>query len=573
LVEDAAMLEDAVLRWKGQFWPRAILFVMTAAVASAIAGWPVMIWLGAFVLLQPLTLLLLRRRDAGLRAAGSLGRRGVALVFAHNLVASAMMLTIAFSSSKAGLVLGYATGTMAILAVVIASGGQRILFLAGLPAGALAFSLGLPAAAYAQGYEPLHVVGLAAINGIAVAATIVLWRWQARVIRSEAEARARAEAATTAKSRLVATISHELRTPISAIQAGAQALGPASSQAGLILEASRMMRTLLDDLLDQSKLEAGRLTVERVDFDLRQALASAIRFWRAEAQRKSVRLRLKTGRLPPAIVGDETRLRQILNNLLSNALKFSAEGAVIVHADHQDGMLTITVQDTGVGMSETQMSRLFQPFSQADDSVARVYGGTGLGLSISRDLAIAMGGDVTVASALGQGSAFTLRVPAPLGAIRTARDDAAGDGGLSLEGLRVLAADDHEINRKVITLILGPLNANITLVEDGHAALEALDEEAFDVVLLDVNMPGLDGYETARRLRRTDGPNARTPVIAVTGALTAEDEARRRDAGIDYVVAKPIEAAALLSVLGEAVAGPQPGEAPPQPQTSQASGA
>jgi len=573
LVEDAAMLEDAVLRWKGQFWPRAILFVLTAAVASAIAGWPVMIWLGAFVLLQPLTLLLLRRRDAGLRAAGSLGRRGVALVFAHNLVASAMMLTIAFSASKAGLVLGYATGTMAILAVVIASGGQRILFLAGLPAGALAFALGLPAAAYAQGYEPLHVVGLAAINGITVAATIVLWRWQARVIRSEAEARAKAEAATTAKSRLVATISHELRTPISAIQAGAQALGPASSQAGLILEASRMMRTLLDDLLDQSKLEAGRLTVERVDFGLRQALASAIRFWRAEAQRKSVRLRLKIGRLPPAIVGDETRLRQILNNLLSNALKFSAGGAVTVHADHQDGMLTITVQDTGVGMSETQMSRLFQPFSQADDSVARVYGGTGLGLSISRDLAIAMGGDVTVASALGQGSAFTLLVPAPLGAIRTARDDAAGDGGLSLEGLRVLAADDHEINRKVITLILGPLNANLTLVEDGHAALEALDEEAFDVVLLDVNMPGLDGYETARRLRRTDGPNARTPVIAVTGALTAEDEARRQDAGIDYVVAKPIEAAALLSVLGEAVAGSRPCEAPPQPLTSKAASA
>ena len=544
------MLEEAIWRWRQQLTTRVVMYLLAAVISMPIAGWrAVLAWCAAFVAFQLAVALLMRPKADGIARSGRTAPVGVTLVLLHNLFAAILVVIIASSGSQTALVVGYGLAAMSLVAVVVGSGGQGALFLAGAVPLALALLVGLPFCASAT-VDRMSLLSLEAGAFATVATSFTLWRWQGQLLRDQASARRSAEAAVDAKSRLVATISHELRTPISAIQAGAMALGPKQPQGDLILQASRMMRTLLDDLLDHSKLEAGRLSVERIDFDLRRALAQTARFWRAEARQKGIRLGLHTQHLPAAIVGDETRLRQILNNLLSNALKFSAGKPVNITASYEAGCLRIEVADMGIGMSEAQLDRLFQPFAQADDSVARVYGGTGLGLSISRDLAVAMGGGLTVSSRLGVGSAFAVSIPAPLGSVATPEIPEAE--AEALQGLRILVADDHEVNRRVMELFLSPIATLLVLAEDGHAALEALAVEPFDVVLLDVCMPGLDGYETARRMRLAPGPNRATPIIAVTGALGADDEARRRDAGMDGVVAKPVDPRELLSVLAAA---------------------
>lgn len=400
---------------------------------------------------------------------------------------------------------------------------------------------------------------LAWCNVVGFGGAVVLRQGQVALGRAETAAREAALAANAAKSTFIATVSHELRTPLSAIQAGAQELERTSTEAGqrrraaLVLDAARMMRNLLNDLLDLSKVEAGRMGVECVPFDARRLVTDTLRLWQAEARAKGLRLTVRGGRhLPRWLVGDPTRLRQILNNLLSNALKFTEHGAVQLVAAVEGASLNFAVVDQGTGMSAAQMSRLFSPFSQADESVARTHGGTGLGLALSRDLARLMGGDLVATSAPGEGSRFTLSLPLVLAQPALEKEDAAPETD-TMPPLRVLVVDDHEINRRAMGLLLEPVGLHPSFATDGAEALQTLLHEPYDLVLMDVHLPHIDGLEVTRRIRAGTGPNRHTPILAVTGATSSAERARCLEAGMTHCVGKPIEAAELYAAIGEAI--------------------
>ncbi len=401
-----------------------------------------------------------------------------------------------------------------------------------------------------------------------IASVTVASRTLGGALKAEADAkdeaerrRYEAEEAVAAKSAFVAMISHELRTPISAILAGAARLHSevpdASSKihAQLITDAGGLMRALLNDLLDFSRLEAGRMAVEKAPFNLRQTLADTLRLWRPEVAKKGLRLRVEgAATLPRWVAGDALRLRQVLNNLLSNAIKFTDRGAIAVRFDSvEDGVerrLTITIADTGSGISQANLARLFTPFEQLSTSVVRQHGGSGLGLVISRELARLMGGDLVVSSAEGQGATFTLTL-----LVEAAEAPRAAENGPSIAGARVLVVDDHVVNRRAIELVLQPFGVAATLAESAEQALELLGTEVFDAVLMDVYMPGMDGRDATRLLRAGSGPNRDTPVVAVTASATPKDWEACLTAGMNAHVAKPIDPVELYTALTQVLVG------------------
>lgn len=428
--------------------------------------------------------------------------------------------------------------------------------------------------------------------------------------------RAQVERAMAGQQTFLATVGHDLRTPISAILTGAAELekgatdGAARAQAALISDAGVMMKALLDDLLDHAKLDAGRMTVESVDFNLRGLIAQTLMFWQGEARAKGLNLRVEgASSIPASVKGDPMRLRQVLNNLVSNAMKFTTEGSVTLRLsawveEPSSYALLIEVTDTGPGMTRDQLARLFTPFDQTAEGVSARHGGTGLGLTISRDLAELMGGRLTARSRPGEGAAFTLSLMLPRGeaivatpkgfneesrgdivrnlAPRAARpaiitpapvveapapviepeivEEPIADSADEVEEdadrpLRVLVVDDHDINRRAVELILAPLGCDISTAADGLLALAQCETKAFDVIFMDVRMPELDGRETTRRLRAGGGINAGVPVIAVTADTAPDDIAACMAAGMTYFVSKPLTPAALLGALNHVLAG------------------
>ena len=400
-----------------------------------------------------------------------------------------------------------------------------------------------------------------------IASVAVAARTLRAALKAEADAkieaerrRHEAEEAVAAKSAFVAMISHELRTPISAILAGAARLhsdAPEASSkvhAQLIADAGGLMRTLLNDLLDFSRLEAGRMSVEHAPFNIRQALSDTLRLWRPELARRGLKLRvIGAATIPRWTTGDAIRLKQILNNLLSNAAKFTRRGEVLVKLAAKpaggDVRVIIEVIDTGPGIPQAELPRLFTPFGQLSASVVRQHGGSGLGLAISRELARLMGGDLTASNAAGAGACFTLSVL--LGSAEAPLEHVHGP---SIGGLRVLVVDDHVVNRRAIELVLQPFGVEATLAESGEEALELLAAEAFDAVLMDVYMPGMDGREATRQLRAGAGPNRDAPVIAVTASATAKDWEACAAAGMNAHVAKPIDPMQLFAALAQVTA-------------------
>lgn len=450
--------------------------------------------------------------------------------------------------------------------------------------------------------------------------------WQRMTRASKAESAARldadhkrrqAEIAMASRSAFLAAVGHDLRTPIGAILTGAAELergasdASARAHAALITDAGLMMKAMLDDLLDHAKLDAGRMTVEAGDFNLRALMAQTLRLWQGPVRAKGLALRIEGARdLPAWVRGDAMRLRQVLNNLISNALKFTDEGAITVKlrawAEEPSGhAVLIEVIDTGPGMSADRLARLFTPFDQTAEGVSARHGGTGLGLAISRDLAELMGGRLTARSAPGEGARFTvslmfepaidsqtpqaervtedrgtiaraLNLPSPspvrplteiapveIAAVTTATSIDMADPDVAPEEeegrpLRVLVVDDHDINRRAVELILAPLGCDIATAADGLAALKLCEGTAFDVIFMDVRMPELDGRETTRRLRAGDGPNAHVPVIAVTADTGPDDIAACMDAGMTYFVSKPLTPPTLLGALSHVLADAEP---------------
>ncbi|WP_243692082.1 response regulator [Caulobacter sp. BK020] len=406
------------------------------------------------------------------------------------------------------------------------------------------------------------VAGLMTLLAAGGAAWVV---HQRRVSRQLREARARAEAASEAKSTFLATMSHELRTPLNGMLGLAQALKLEPLEPGereqveLLEDSGRNLLTLLNDVLDLSKIEAGKLDIAPIPGDLVHTCTRAARLHGALAADKGLAISFAAeGDTPASLSFDPVRVRQCVSNLLSNAVKFTAQGEVAMTLRCEpladgDVLATIRVADSGVGMSAETLSRLFGAYVQADAATAREFGGTGLGLNITRRLAEMMGGGVTVESQEGVGSTFTLSFRCGAVAVEAPQAEAEEDAPapFDLQGRKVLLVDDHPVNRKVVGVMLAPFGCVVVEAEHGQAALDRLETEAFDVVLMDVNMPVMDGLEATRRIRaRSEW--AALPVIALTADVMDDQIRACREAGMDDFVVKPVDMAALVSAVTRA---------------------
>jgi CheY-like chemotaxis protein len=324
----------------------------------------------------------------------------------------------------------------------------------------------------------------------------------------------------------------------------------------LVRSSGRLLEQVLTDILDISRIEAGQLPINRAPFDLADCVATIAALHRASAEAKGLEFVIAIDDAAQGwCVGDDVRVTQILSNLLSNAVKFTTAGSVSLAVVRKGGTVTFTVTDTGVGFSAEFQARLFSRFEQADGSITRRFGGSGLGLAISGSLAEMMGGQIVATSEPGKGSAFSLylpldpaEAPAPAGAV-----DEAVQGDIS--AMKVLVAEDHPTNRTVVSLILEPFGVALTLVEDGRQAVEAVERETFDLILMDLQMPVLDGLSAAREIRGLEAALGlpRTPIVALSANALPEHIAEARAAGMDGHLAKPMRPDDLIALLTRAL--------------------
>jgi len=375
-----------------------------------------------------------------------------------------------------------------------------------------------------------------------------------------------ANSANVAKSQFLANMSHEIRTPLNGVLAMADVMsrgeldGRQRERLSVIRESGELLLAVLNDVLDLSKIEAGKLELKPGDFDLEELAEGCRRAFTVLAQEKGLRFDLT---IEPdaagAWKGDRDRLRQILGNLLSNAVKFTVEGAIGARFSlNPAGGLRLTVADTGIGIAPDKLPTLFDKFVQADNSSTREFGGSGLGLAICRELAQLMGGQIVARSAPGEGSTFVVDLPLARGeAVIPAalpQDEVEAEGG---RALRILAAEDNLTNQKVLRAVLDPLDVDLTITPDGQSVVEAWRAGGFDLILMDIQMPVMDGVEATETIRaeerRANLP--RIPILALTANAMTYQVEQYLAAGMDGHVSKPIELQRLYVAIEQALAG------------------
>ena len=384
-------------------------------------------------------------------------------------------------------------------------------------------------------------------------------RWRAE--EALGRAAAQANAASAAKSAFLAAMSHEIRTPLNGVLGMAQGMALHELSAGqrerlgVIQQSGESLLAILNDLLDMSKIEAGKLELEDTAFDLEPLLRGAQAMFAPIASAKGLKLELSLADAARGLYrGDPLRVRQILHNLISNALKFTEAGGVRVTVGRRARLLTLVVEDTGIGIPPEAVARLFGSFEQADPTTTRRYGGTGLGLAICRKLAEMMGGSIAVESAPGKGATFTVVLPIPKlspADVRRIRPAEAPDAALEMRPMRVLVAEDNGVNQLVLKTLLTALEIEPVIVGDGVEALAAWEKEPWDLILMDIQMPNMDGLTAAGLIRAREAADARgrTPIIALTAGVMAHQAAEYRSAGMDGLVAKPIELEKLYTAI------------------------
>jgi signal transduction histidine kinase/CheY-like chemotaxis protein len=380
--------------------------------------------------------------------------------------------------------------------------------------------------------------------------------------RNLALARDEALAANRAKSTFLSVMSHEIRTPLNGVLGMVQVLlkdAPTEQQRSrleIVRESGDALLAILNDLLDISRIEAGKMTLEAIEFDIREVLSGAYAAFTAIANKSGLSFILDIEPAAGIYLGDPTRVRQLAYNFLSNALKFTKEGRVVLSARLVDGGLEISVMDTGIGIASDRLDGVFEPFVQADASVNRNFGGTGLGLGISRDLAKLMGGSIRVESQLGKGSVFKALLQIPrlrdaTEALRVVNDDEPVASQEIVQSLRVLAAEDNLVNQLVLRTLMEQFGITLTVVDNGKLAVDAWESQTWDIILMDMQMPVMGGVEATRIIREREREigRAKTPIIAVTANAMTHHMSEYDSAGIDGVVSKPIKAGALADVL------------------------
>ena len=361
-------------------------------------------------------------------------------------------------------------------------------------------------------------------------------------------------------------MSHEIRTPLNGVVAMADALARCDmgqrerEMVDIIRSSSDTLERLLSDILDTAKIESGQITIEPAPFHLADLIRETAALWRPRAEAKGVALAMEIPAEAERLVhGDVVRIRQILTNLVSNALKFTSEGEVRLSVeDAADDRVRFTVADTGVGFEPEQKNRIFGRFHQADGSITRRFGGTGLGLAISRELAELMDGGLDCESEPGVGSRFWFEAPLPPSDTVSAGADAipAADVDVERAALRILLADDHPANRKVIEVLLSGTEADLVSVANGLEAVETFQEGGFDLVLMDMQMPVMDGLTATAAIRALEGQRGwhRTPLLMLTANAMAEHVEAGRKAGADGHLAKPVTTATLFAAISQVLA-------------------
>ena len=534
--------------------PRVGLVALSALMLGLVAHWPwAGVWWVTYVLLQCLIAF----------AEPTSGHKRTRLLYMLSF------LTYAVAGSPTWFLwtrlgsLGISAATMFLCGMliqqVVASMAARKLFWA-CATPLIAYLTIIPVVAFGMDHlvEGLTACGCALML---VGYLTFLWSNQQRALEAMEASRRKAEAANKAKTDFLAVMSHELRTPMNAVLGAADLLGRTElkpdqrAHVDMLADGGTALMNILNDVLDLAKIEAGKLDLNLANIDIHEVTKRIAAIWTASAQDKGLKVHFEiTQETPQYVVVDATRIGQIAFNLLANAVKFTASGSISLRLDAIERgpgacELMLTVSDSGIGMSAETLSRLFNAFEQADSSISRRFGGTGLGLSISQKLAHMMGGEIEAVSVEGKGSTFTFRLPCALGAAENAEVEASL-GHDDLNGrlpLQILVAEDNPSNQRIIDLFLQPIGADVTLVSDGRQALDMLEARTFDLVLMDMQMPVLDGLEATRLLRASGGLNAQIPVLALTANVMESHQDACRDAGMNGHIAKPIDARVLIS--------------------------
>jgi signal transduction histidine kinase/ActR/RegA family two-component response regulator len=540
------------------------LFAACASiVVASIYDWQVAaIWLGAHVFVDGLSHMWDRWRIGAVRAGEKLTHADLVMTGISFFLLPSIWCVIAllawYSGHPYGQLIGLATVICGAVFMAIDKPGLNVFLFVSLTPFAVTLGTFVIEATVLSGDATVLIVAITTILAVCSAA----YRTEANAAQLRI-AKIAAENANRSKSEFLAAMGHEIRTPMNAVLGMAELLAreeltpTARENVRTIRHSGQLLMAILNDVLDMSKIEAGKMSIEKIAFSTGSVMDQVQRLWAPRAEDKGLALAVVSDpSLPKGALGDPSRLQQILFNLVSNALKFTKQGTVTVHAraERRGGGigLVFTVSDTGIGMDAETQGRLFSAFAQANNSTAREYGGTGLGLAISRKLAEAMGGTLTVASEPGKGSVFTLDIPSRE-AVPISRTDEAAEGG-AVRGLKILLAEDHKVNQRLILAFLAPHGHVVRLVENGEAAVAEAAREAFDVILMDVQMPKMNGLEATRAIR-SGGANALTPIIGLSADAFEDQRRAGLAAGMNDYVTKPIDPRALAAAIAKAAGG------------------